>query len=264
MTNVASEYQNYQRSTLMKQLAAFAHGDDYIGQTSSATYSEVKAQINEMRLLPNKSYILDAGCGNGAFALSMASDLSFRVNGVDLGEALIKEAKKNAHDRNLSHLCEFSCTDFMNLPRHLEGAFDAVLCIGSLYWGQSLERTLETWYRITCSQGELLLFLNLAYGSLTLSEKEAVGATQFVSALSLEEGLARNGWSIIEWSDETAIYIKWLERWCFAMEEMKPLLFSEMGSKGAECLIRRFKMYLTLAKRHTVRRIILRGEHVLP
>ena len=261
MTKIAAEYQNYQRSQLMKELAAAAHSEEYRGQTSSAIYPEIKARIKMMPLHPG-SRILDAGCGNGAFSLPLATEFPFFVDGIDLGEELIREATKLALEANLSARCRFFMGDFANFSTYPADIFDAIISIGSLYWGQPLSTILAIWHRITRPGGQLLLFLNLAYTSLNSDEKEAIGETQFFSSLTVEYELSQHGWALCEWSDATASYIEWLQRWCHKMEKLSPNLSLEMGKDKASRLIRRFTTYLALAQKQAVRRIILRAEHV--
>lgn len=260
MTKVASEYERYQASSIMKRLAAIAHGENYREQTSSATYDEIACRVKKMSLSP-ESRVLDAGCGNGSFSLPLSENFSFQVEGVDLSQTLIEEAAAKAAKANLTSKCRFSVGDFTSFPNYSNASFDLVMCVGSLYWGQSLAITLATWHRITRSNGWLLLFLNLLYKPLNSNEKSAIGATQFVPALSLAEELAKSGWAISEWSDGTDQYITWLQRWCSAMEEVADNIVAEMGEEAASQLMRRFMTYYSLAQRSAVRRIIIRAEH---
>lgn len=261
MTKIATEYQNYQRSQLMKELAAAAHGQEYLGQTSSAIYPEIQARIKMMSLLPG-SRILDAGCGNGAFSFSLACEFPFFVDGIDLGEELTKEATKLALETGLSGKCRFFTGDFSNFTAFPPDTFDAIICIGSLYWGQPLTTILDTWHRITRPGSQLLLFLNLAYTSLNADEKEAIGETQFLSPLTTQNELSQHRWALCEWSDATTSYIEWLKRWCQKMKELSSDLSLEMGKDRVVQLTRRFTTYLALAQKQAVRRIILRAEHV--
>ncbi len=260
MTKIAVEYQNYQQSQLMNQLAAYAHEGEYRGQTSSATYSEIRSRIEAMDLLPG-SHILDAGCGNGSFSLPLASHFPYFIKGIDLGERLIDTANKLALEADLGERAQFFTGDFANPLLYTE-LFNAVLCIGSLYWGQPLAIILDIWHRTTRPGGQLLLFSNLAYGTLSADEQEAIGETRFFPALTVAHELSQHGWALCEWSDATATYIAWLQRFCDKMEALSAELHLEMGTDRASKLIRRFTTYLTLAKKQAVRRIILRAEHV--
>src|SRR5579872_4258038 len=126
MTKIAAEYQSYQRSQLIKELAAAAHGQEYRGQTSSAAYPEIQTRIKKMSLPPG-SRILDAGCGNGVFTFPLANEFPVFVDGIDLAEELIKEAKKLALETNLSKQCRFFSGDFANFSIYPSDIFDAVL-----------------------------------------------------------------------------------------------------------------------------------------
>lgn len=262
MKQVATEYERYRTSSIMRKLAAIAHGGNYRGQTSSATYDEIACRVQKTSL-PPESRVLDAGCGNGAFSLPIADHFSFQVEGIDISPMLVQEAVVKANSANLTSKCHFFVGDFTDLSNYPTASFDLVMCVGSLYWGQPLASTLAVWHRITHpDNGWLLLFLNLSYKPLNQDEKSAIGVTQFVPVLSLEEELAKTGWAISEWSDGTEQYIAWLERWCSAMKEMTDNIVLEMGEEAAMQLIRRFTAYYNLAQRRAVRRIILEAEHV--
>ncbi len=261
MTKIGVEYQNYQKSQLMKKLAASAHCGEYRGQTSSAIYPEIASRIKGMSLSPS-SRILDAGCGNGAFSRPLAKEFSCFVEGIDLGKELIEEAKELASKENLTERCHFFTGDFADFSVYPKNIFDVVICIGSLYWGHSLPVIFDIWRRVTRPHSQLFLFLNLAYTSLNSEEREAIGETQFIPALTVEYELSQHGWALSEWQDASVSYIQWLERWCHKMEELSPYLSLEMGNDNASQLIRRFTTYLSLANNQVVRRIILRAEHV--
>jgi ubiquinone/menaquinone biosynthesis C-methylase UbiE len=261
MTQIATEYQNYQKSPLMKELAAAAHREAYQGQTSSATYSEIREKIQMMSLLPN-SHILDVGCGNGAFNVALAQEFPFFLDGIDLAQELTQEATTLAFKNNLSTKCKFFTGDFTHFSTYPPKTFDAIMCIGSLYWGQPLPIILDIWHRITKPGSQLLLFLNLAYTYLNPEEQEAIGQTQFLSALTLQDELSQHRWALCDWSDATPSYVEWLKRWCSKMEELSSDLSLEMGKDRASQLTSRFITYLRLAQKGAVRRIILRAEHV--
>ncbi|NBO24790.1 MAG: hypothetical protein EBU93_06110, partial [Chlamydiae bacterium] len=89
-----------------------------------------------------------------------------------------------------------------------------------------------------------------------------IGETQFLCSLTVQQALSAHGWALCEWSDSTPTYVLWLQRWCHQMEMLSADLSIEMGKDQAARLIRRFKTYLTLAQNQTVRRIILRAQHV--
>lgn len=260
MNGVAKEYQTYQKSDLMKILAAYAHGNNYLGQTSSATFFEIISRMQDT--LTEKSIILDAGCGNGLLSVAIAKELSCTLHGIDLSDELITEATKACSMYQMPPSCKFTVGDFSDLSGIENGFYDAITCIGSLYWGQSLPKVLAEWHRVTKINSQLLIFANLQYSSLTSEETSAIGTTQFIPACTMARELSQCGFAISEWTDATNTYIDWLDRWCRKMHELENELATELGNPQAQQLFRRFSTYLTLATKQSVRRIILKAEHV--
>ena len=80
-----------------------------------------------LRLLPSPpADILDAGCGPGLYAVALARH-GYRVDGVDVGPAVIRHARRAARLAGVSGLTRFTCTDVRSLaasPR-----YDAVILI---------------------------------------------------------------------------------------------------------------------------------------
>lgn len=261
MTTIPTEYAQYQRLNIMQDLAKAAHGKYFLGQTSSATYPEIASRISSMHLSP-KDRILDAGCGNGAFALKLAKESPYFIEGVDLSDDLIAAAKDGAEKAGLLEKCHFSTQDFSDLSGYTDALFRCIICIGSLYWGQPLIQTFNTWHRITSPGAELLLFLNMHYDQFSFEEQSAIGNTQFIPESLIREELIKQGWVITEWFDGTPLYIQWLKRWCSAMNKAGQDLIMDMGREHASQLSNRFNTYLKLAERKAVRRIIVKAQHV--
>lgn len=258
MTKIASEYARYQTSLVMKELALAAHGEHYQGQTSSASYAEISKYIRSMSL-PKNARVLDAGCGNGTFSLSIAKEFSFFMKGIDLSFDLIQEASYRSQEMKLENICEFQVKDFVDLSNERKSYFDAIISIGSLYWGQSLFTTLSSWRHVCHKGSNLLIFANLLYNPLTQKEKAAINETYFIPAILIQSELAKNHWEIVEWHDATVNYSMWLDRWCEKMEERYKALQSEMGENNAYQLYKRFNTYKILAEKKTVKRIIING-----
>lgn len=76
--------------------------------------------------LPPGARVVDLGCGKGAVAIRIASDLGMRVLGIDLFEPFVAHASAAAEQAGLSHLCEFRHGDAMALSEQLQPA-DAVV-----------------------------------------------------------------------------------------------------------------------------------------
>ena len=79
------------------------------------------------QLLPDPpAHLLDAGCGPGLYAVPLAG-LGYRVDGIDVGPAVIRHARKEARANGVARLTHFEVGDVRNLPA--EPRYDAILLI---------------------------------------------------------------------------------------------------------------------------------------
>lgn len=65
--------------------------------------------------LPSTAQVIDLGCGKGAVAVEIASELGLRVLGIELFEPFVAEATAAARAAGVSHLCEFRHGDARTL-----------------------------------------------------------------------------------------------------------------------------------------------------
>ena len=70
--------------------------------------------------------VLDAGCGVGGTAITLAEAYGVRVTGLTICEPHVAVATEHAAQRGVGHLVDFRYGDFMDLP-FPEASFDAVL-----------------------------------------------------------------------------------------------------------------------------------------
>lgn len=70
--------------------------------------------------------VLDAGCGVGGTAITLAEKYGVHVTGLTICEPHVAVAAEHAERRGVSHLVEFRYGDFMDLP-FPDGSFSAVL-----------------------------------------------------------------------------------------------------------------------------------------
>jgi 2-polyprenyl-3-methyl-5-hydroxy-6-metoxy-1,4-benzoquinol methylase len=61
--------------------------------------------------LSSGSKVLDLACGKGAVGVGIAGAIGCRVKGIDLMEAFVEEATRQAEVRGVSELCSFSIED---------------------------------------------------------------------------------------------------------------------------------------------------------
>lgn len=82
--------------------------------------------LRTLNLPENQTCTLDLGCGKGAVSLNLAKEFQFRVLGIDIFEPFINEAKAQAQQLGVSHLCEYEMFDLRDFVRSAHG-FDMVL-----------------------------------------------------------------------------------------------------------------------------------------
>ncbi len=70
--------------------------------------------------------VLDAGCGIGGTAITLAENYGITVTGLTNCEPHIEVAQEQAKKRGVDHLVDFHYGDFMNMP-FAEASFDFVL-----------------------------------------------------------------------------------------------------------------------------------------
>ena len=91
--------------------------------------------------------VLDAGCGVGGTAISLAEAYGVRVTGLTICEPHVAVATDHAERRGVGHLVEFRYGDFMEMP-FPDGSFDAVLNHESFCYAQDKLAYLQGVYRV--------------------------------------------------------------------------------------------------------------------
>ncbi len=111
-----------------------------------------------LRVMPDSLRLLDAGCGNGSWALELAARKpSWYVTGLDKNVEAIRLATLAKEKLGLANV-SFVCDDFLRY--HPDGAYDVVLSVASAHYlveegrGIELFRAFRSWLR---PDGRLLL-----------------------------------------------------------------------------------------------------------
>jgi ubiquinone/menaquinone biosynthesis C-methylase UbiE len=259
MIDLIAEYNRYAKSSIMQDIAAQAHGTDFCGQTSSATFAQILKYVVHMNLnVPN---ILDLGCGNGTFAIQLAQHFNNQceVHGVDLSEFLVETANYIAEKKSLQAACkfyvkDFSSDDILTMPVN---QYNLIMAIGSMYWDTNIKNMLLNIKKLLAPNANLLIFCNMAFKELSPDDQQNIGNTKFIMYEEFVKALNSLGYSVENVIDDNCTYIEWLSRWNIAVIEKYSQLDLELGTVNADKLQNRFNTYHQLAINGYVKRLVL-------
>ena len=173
--------------------------------------------------------VLDIGCGWGELLLrSVEAAPEATGLGIDLEADFLEEARRRAEQRGLAGRVSFEARD----ARSVEGAFDAVLCVGAAHvWGEPVEAAQPLSYgpALAALRGLLRPGGKLVFGDAIWTKTPTVAATsalggrddEYLSvdalvSLTKESGFAVAGVDVAtqdEWDDFEAGFVGRLERW---------------------------------------------------
>jgi len=107
----------------------------------------IDEQVRRLRrLLPDPpSRILDGGCGPGLYAVRLAR-LGYRVDGVDVGPAVIRHARREARAAGVGRQVHFEVGDLRSIP--VSPRYDAVVLIYFVLENLPAGRQLSTLRRV--------------------------------------------------------------------------------------------------------------------
>jgi len=157
--------------------------------------------LRPLGLAPERTKLLDLGCGKGAVAVTVAHRLGFSAVGIDACEAFLEEARERAAERGVSHRCRFELMDLRLYVKKASG-FDVVVfaSLGGLLGGYDqlvgrLRRTVRPGGHILIDDGFLkggIPVQRAGYGhyiahAQTLKQLTAHGDTLAQEILTIEQ-----------------------------------------------------------------------------
>ncbi len=84
--------------------------------------------LKPLDLTPEKTRVLDLGCGKGAVSITLAQELDFWAVGIDACRPFLEEAKSKAEEHQVSNLCRFEYGDIRKAVQTLKD-FDVVIYV---------------------------------------------------------------------------------------------------------------------------------------
>lgn len=118
---------------------------------------QMEDQLGERLALPYASEVLDAGCGVGDVARTMASKYGLKVTGIDILDFNLAEAKVRSARAGLNDRTTFMEGDYHNLE--FSGAsFDGVYTMETFVHAVDAERVLSEFFRVLRPGGKLVMF----------------------------------------------------------------------------------------------------------
>lgn len=131
-------------------------------------------------LIPKGGKILDVGCGTGTIT-KQVSEKGFYVEGIDLSEGMLKQARKNLPE------VTFKKMDMRKLD-YPDKSFDALLVTYSLIHIPSYEipNTIKGFYRVLKSGGIMMIFVQKGKPDKLVEEPLMPGKYMFFNFFTKE------------------------------------------------------------------------------
>jgi len=177
----------------------------------------VRTLVRGCRLGPGR-HVLDAGCGVGGTAITLAETYGARVTGLTNCAPHVAAAAQEAQERGVGHLVEFVHGDFMDLP-FPDASFDAVLNQESFCYAKDKPAYLRGVFRVLKPGGRWQGLEVLPGGAPVSDEHRSLLAVvrrswrlpPFVAWRDLLATLEDAGFTAIENRDLTIEALRWRE-----------------------------------------------------
>jgi sterol 24-C-methyltransferase len=117
----------------------------------------MEVELGERLNLPADAEVLDAGCGMGDVARTMATKYGLKVKGIDILDFNIEKARKRSASSGLGDRANFQIGDYHKLDFPDE-AFDGVYTMETLVHASDPEKVLSEFRRVLRPGGRLVMF----------------------------------------------------------------------------------------------------------
>lgn len=199
-----ANYGNFS-SDLYAAIRREAFGED-IGQNSWLTADEHDLFIEWLAPRP-QSRILDVACGSGHTTLRIATRTGCEVQGIDIHEQAIAEARSAAGSAGLAERARFGRHDAAQPLPFADGSFDGLICVDAINHLPDRPAVVAEWARVL-EPGGVLVFTDpiVVTGPLTAHEiaiRSSIGFFLFVPLGTDERVLAAAGFEVTDMVDRT-------------------------------------------------------------
>jgi len=146
--------------------------------------SRMEDELAERMDLPAGARVLDAGCGMGEVARAMATRHGLVVDGIDILDFNLSEARRRSEAKGLSERTQFKWGDYHQVPFE-DGIFDGVYTLETLVHAQDSNKVLAEFFRVLRPGGHLVLveYSRAAKGSISLAGERALESVCDIAAM---------------------------------------------------------------------------------
>jgi sterol 24-C-methyltransferase len=145
--------------------AYILHGTKHLGwykpgqpmRQFTKSMRQMEDQLGERLSLPPGREVLDAGCGMGDVARTMATKYKLMVTGIDILDFNIDEARKRSAKQRLGRRTRFQLGDYHKLDFPDE-SFDGVYTMETLVHASDPGKVLSEFLRVLRPGGRLVMF----------------------------------------------------------------------------------------------------------
>lgn len=177
-----SAYGNFS-DMLYAEIRRDTWGEEF-GQSGWTTAEEQDRIIDLLDLKPGRR-LLDVCSVSGGPTLRMAEKTGAIVHGVDVHEAGIDAARKQAAERGLTETATFDACDAARALPFPDGSFDAVMCIDAINHLPDRHLVLSEWRRVLKPGGRVLftdpIVLTGALSNDEIAIRSSIGFFLFVA-----------------------------------------------------------------------------------